>query len=49
MYVTYCGLPALASVEEHPIINAVLGFAHVLEHLGEKLTKEIIVRGFLEP
>lgn len=41
-------LPSPAAVQQHPVIDPVLGLAGVLEHLGEEFSKEVVVRCFLE-
>ena len=42
------GFPALASIQKHPIVNAVLRFAKSLHDLGEELSQKVIVWCLLE-
>jgi hypothetical protein len=45
-YIT--GLPAFAVVDQHPVKNAIIDFANVLQHFGEEFSKKFVVRGFLK-
>lgn len=42
------GFPALAVVELHPVVLAILDLASLLEGLGEKITKVVVVGSVLE-
>lgn len=41
-------LPALASIQQHPVVHAVLWLVRLLEDLGEELSEEVIVWRLLE-
>jgi hypothetical protein len=41
-------LPALAVVQLHPVVLAILNLASALESLGEQLTQVVVVGGVLE-
>lgn len=41
-------LPALAIVQLHPIVLAILNFSSALEGLGKELPEVVVVRGILE-
>ena len=46
---THCaGLPALAVVEHHPVVHAILGLARIFKNLGEELSQEVVVGRLLE-
>ena len=42
------GLPTFAVMEFHPIVFTVLNLACILESLGEKFAKVIVIGGILE-
>ena len=42
------GFPPFPVVEQHPIVDPILGLANALEGLGEELTQEVVVGGLLE-
>ena len=41
-------LPTLATIQEHPVVDAIILFTTVLQHLGEQFPKEVIVWCLLE-
>jgi hypothetical protein len=41
-------LPALAVVQLHPVVLAILNLPGALKRLGEELTQVVVVRGVLE-
>jgi hypothetical protein len=42
------GLPALAVVDQHPVKDAVILLANILQHFGEEFSEKVVVRGFLK-
>ena len=50
MTTTYvASFPAFATVQQHPIKDAILGISVILQHLHEQIPQELVIRLFLEP
>lgn len=48
-FMTYSvGLPALSSIQQHPVVHAIVSLASSSESLGEQVTQKVVVWGFCE-
>jgi len=45
-YIT--SFPTFATIQEHPVVDAIILFTTVLQHLGEQFPKEVVVWCLLE-